>query len=127
MILGWCNAVVWEQVKLAEQELSGVHWWLNRSGSDDAFRHCFRRFSSREKVHSAGINYEILERLLRQSEMFVKVISPLNPGWALNRLIGEKTYFSNTSKRRQNYSLGQLGRRRVAAELIKQMSLLQLG
>lgn len=73
------------------------------------------------------INDVILERLLSQSEILVKVIRPLNPDLAINRFSGKKTYFSNTNKRRQNYYLGQLGHRRVAAEVIKQMSLFQLG
>ena len=79
------------------------------------------------KVHSAGINDEILERLLRQSEMLVKVIRPLNPDLAINLHSGKKTYFSNTNKRRQNCSLGQLGRCRVAVEVIRHVSLFQLG
>ena len=127
MILGCCNAVVREQVQLAEQVMSGVQRRSKRSGSHDAFRDYFHRFSSQKKVHSAGVNDEILERLSRQSEMLVKVIRPLNPDLAINRLSSKKTHFSNTNKRRQNYSLGQLGRCRVAEEVIKHVSLFQLG
>ena len=127
MILGCCNAVVREQVELGEQVLSSVQWRLKRSGSHDAFRDYFHRFSSRIKVHSAGVNDEILERLSRQSEMLVKVIRPLNRDLAINRLSGKKTYFSSTTKRRQNYSLDQVGLCRVAEEVIKHVSRFQLG